>query len=162
MLLHLALLEHGVHCLFRLALLPDADRVEEGLEVGVEVVLCDAEVPVEEVEELLLHEVDLVVGEAEALVAADGGVAGPVLVLWRRVVEVLCGEDEGGEEDAVDGAAHALCNGRQALLEAREVDERGHEGGDLDVRLLDERSDESLERGESRVGDGGGGGGVGR
>lgn len=38
----------------------------------------------------------------------EGGVFRPVLVLWRRVVEILCGDDEGGEEDTVSGARHAF------------------------------------------------------
>ena len=49
--------------------------------MGVEVFLGDPEVPVEEVEELLLHEVDFGDGEAKVLVASYGGVPGPVLVL---------------------------------------------------------------------------------
>jgi len=51
--------------------------------VEVEVILTDDEVPVEEVEELLLHEVDLDKVEAEALVSLDSSVASPVLVLGR-------------------------------------------------------------------------------
>jgi hypothetical protein len=51
---------------------------EERLEVGEELALVHAEVEVEEEEKLALHEVDLSLGE-------DGGVAGPVLVLRRRV-----------------------------------------------------------------------------
>ena len=85
-----------------------ADGAEEGLEVGVEVLRGDAEVPVEEEEELLFHQVDLGEGEAEAVVSSHGGVSGPVFVLGGGVVEVLRGEDERGEEDSVHGAPHAL------------------------------------------------------
>ena len=49
----------------------------------VEIVRVDAEVPVEEEEQLLLHEVDLSDGEAEVVVAANRGVLCPVLVLGR-------------------------------------------------------------------------------
>jgi hypothetical protein len=80
----------------------------------VEVIIVDAEIPVEQEEELLLHEVDFSDGEAKVLVAADSAVAGPVLVLGRGVIEVLSRKDEGGEEDAVDGAAHALGDRRKA------------------------------------------------
>lgn len=126
------------------------DGCEEGLEVLVEVLVCDAQVPVEQEEHLLLHQVDLCEREAERLEAADGAVARPVLVFGRRVVEVLGGEDERGEEDAVHGAAHAFCDGGQAALEACQVDEGGHERGDLHVAAVDEGGDELLEGGEWR------------
>jgi len=58
-----------------------ADGLEEGVEVGVEIIFTDVEVPVEEEEELLLHEVDFGSGETEVLVASDFGVLGPMLVL---------------------------------------------------------------------------------
>ena len=82
-----------------------ADGRQEGVEVGVQVLLGDAQVPVQEEQELLLHQVDLGAREAKGLEAAHVGVVGPVLVLGRRIVEVLGGEDKGGQEDAVDGAA---------------------------------------------------------
>lgn len=107
-----------------------------------ELVLVDAEVVVEEVEELLLHEVDLCLGE-------EGAVAGPVLVLWRRVVEVLCCDDEGCEEDAVACAVHALCDAREPVLQAVEVYEGAEEGGYLYVALLHEDGNERLEAGEA-------------
>jgi hypothetical protein len=125
--------------------LPAADGGKERLEVGEEVGLGHVEVPVEETKELLLHEVDFGDAEAKVVVAADGGVTGPVLVLGRGVVEVLCREDERGEEDAVDGAAHALCNRRKTLCQAVEVDERSHESWYLDVRASDESADEKLD-----------------
>lgn len=106
----------GALGLFGLAGLPGADGRQEGLEVGVEIGLCDAQIPAEQVQELLLHQVDFGQAEAEAVVAADSGVAGPVLVLRGGVVKVLGGENEGSEEDTVDGAAHALCDWWEALL----------------------------------------------
>lgn len=156
--LELLLLEGGA--LFAEALLgflglPAADGGEEGLEVVEEVGLANVEVPVEKAEELLLHEVDFGDAEAEVVVAADGSVAGPVLVLGGGVVEVLGGEDEGGEENAVDGAAHSLCHRRQTLGQPVEVDQRGHEGGDLNVRASNQCADEELngrQRGIDQVG----------
>jgi hypothetical protein len=62
--------------------------------------LFDTQVVVEEVQQLLLHQVDL--GERE-----ESTVLLPVHVLWRRVVKVLGGTDEYGEEDSVSGALHA-------------------------------------------------------
>lgn len=80
----------------------------------VEVFKVDSEIPVEKEEELFFHEIYFGDGEAEVGEAPHAGVARPVLVLRRAVVEVLCGEDERGQEDSVDGAAHAFGNGRQS------------------------------------------------
>jgi len=124
--------------------LPAADGSEERLEVGEQVGLGHVEVPVEQTEKLLLHEVDFGDAEAKVVVAADGGVTGPVLVLGGGVVEVLCSEDERCEEDAVDGATHALGDRRKTLCQAVEVDERSHERWDLDVRASNESADEEL------------------
>ena len=124
-----------------------ADRAQEWLEVVEEVVLRDAGLPVEEEQQLALHEVDLREGEAEAVVALDGRVAGPVLVLGTGVVEILGGEDEGCEEDPVDGAAHALGDWGEPSAQAVQIDEGGHEGGHLDLRAGDERGDEEFDRG---------------
>ena len=78
----------------------------------VQVLRLYPQVPVQQEEKLLFHQVDFGHGKAKAFIAFHSGVPRPVLVLGRGVVEVLGGEDEAGEEDAVDGAAHALCNGR--------------------------------------------------
>jgi len=82
--------------------------------VIVEVLGVNAKVPVKKEEELLLHEVDFSDGESKVFVATDGSVPGPVLVLWGRVIEVLSSKDQRSQEDPVDGAAHALGNGRKA------------------------------------------------
>lgn len=79
-----------------------------------------------------------VVGAGAASLVPDAGVACPVLVLRRAIVEVLGGEDEGCQEDAVGGAAQALCFGLKSGLEAVEVDQSGHQGGDLDIGFPDE------------------------
>lgn len=136
--------------LLGLAGLPDTDGSKEGLKVVVKILGVDAEVPVEEEEELLLHEVDLGDGEAEVVVAAHSAVASPVLVLWGRVVEVLGGKDEGSKEDAVGGALHALGDRRKTGPEAGEIDQAGHQSGDLDVRTLDEGCDELFDRWQER------------
>lgn len=74
---------------------------EERREVPDEFVLVDAKVVVEQVEKLLLHQVDLGLRKESA-------VARPMLVLRGRVVEVLCGNDEGSKENTVPRAVHAL------------------------------------------------------
>lgn len=116
-----------------------ADRFEEGSERGVEVLVRDAEVPVEEEEELFLHEVDLLELEEAR------GVGAPVLVLGGGVVEVLGAEDEGGEEDPVTGAGHTLGHGGQLVLQPVEIDHGRHERRRLHARLLTEDRDEGLE-----------------
>ena len=93
------------------------DRSQEGLEVSVKVLWGDAQIPVQKEEELLLHEVHLSDREAEALETTNGRITSPMLVLGRRVVEVLCGKDEGGKEDAVYCTAHAFSNRRKTLLQ---------------------------------------------
>jgi hypothetical protein len=75
-------------------------EVHELLEGGGEVRLGDAEVKVEEGEELLLHEVNLADRE-------DGRVGGPVFVLGRLIVQVLGCHDERSQEDAMASAVHA-------------------------------------------------------
>ncbi len=89
---------------------------EEWLEVLDDLLLVDGEVVVEEEEELLLHQVDFLLREHLR-------VSAPVLVLWRRVVEVFCRDDEGREEDAVTRAGEAFRDLGQAVSEPLEVDE---------------------------------------
>ena len=76
--------------------------------MSVKVLWHYPQVPVEKVEELLLHQVDLGDREAKVLVPSDGGVPRPVLVLRRRVVKILSREDERGQEDPMHGTAHTL------------------------------------------------------
>ena len=70
----------------RLLRLPEADRRQEGLEMRVEVCVGDAEIPVKQEEELLLHQVDLRRGEAKLREARHTRVSRPVFILRRRVV----------------------------------------------------------------------------
>jgi hypothetical protein len=88
------------------------DWGQEGLQMLIKIIWADPQVPVQEEEHLLLHEVDLCDGKAEVREATDGCVSCPVLVLWRRVVEILCGEDERGKEDTMHSAAHSFGHGR--------------------------------------------------
>jgi hypothetical protein len=62
-----------------------------------------------------------------------------------RLTSVMLKPKLRGEEDAVDGAAHALCNRRKTLCQTVEVDERSHESWYLDVRASDESADEKLD-----------------
>jgi len=125
--------------------LPATDGGEERLKVGEEVGFGHVKIPVEEAKKLLLHEVDFGDAEAEVVVTTDRGVASPVLVLGRGVVEVLCRENERSEEDTVDGAAHALCDRRKTLCQAVEVDQGSHKRRYLNVRASNESADEKLD-----------------
>lgn len=52
------------------------------------------EIPVEEEKHLLLHKVDLSDGEPKARIAFNSSVSSPVLVLGRRIVEILSSQDQ--------------------------------------------------------------------
>lgn len=134
-----------------LAQLPCTDRSKEWFEVAVKVLFSDTKVPLKQSKKLLLHEVDLGQAEAKIIETADGSVSCPVLVLWGRVVEILCSKDKRCKEDAVRSTFHSLCNWRQALLESGQVDKRSHQGGDLHVRSFNQCRDEQLQRWESRL-----------
>ena len=84
--LELLLLDGGTllaKALLGLLCLPGADGGEERLEVAEEVGFGHIEIPVKKAKELLLHKVDFGDAETKVVVAADGGVASPVLVLGR-------------------------------------------------------------------------------
>jgi hypothetical protein len=149
LLLHHLLTKLSTLGLLGLTSLPKSDRSEERLKVEVEIILADDKIPVEKIEELLLHKVDLDEVEAEAFKAFDSSVASPVLVLGRRVIERLGGEDESGKEDAVGSATHAFSDRRKTLLQTTEVDEGGHESGNLYRGSVDERLDELFDRRKS-------------
>ena len=83
---------------------------EKRLEISEEILLGDAQVPVQKEEELAFHEVDLREREAETFESLHCSVTGPMLVLGTGVVQIFGGQDERGEEDAMDSAAHALCD----------------------------------------------------
>ena len=68
-----------------------------------------------------------------------------MLVLWRAVVEILGGENESGEEDAVGGASQTTSHGLKLSLEAGEIDKSRHESGNLDVGGNNELGDEFLD-----------------
>jgi hypothetical protein len=51
----------------------------------------------------------------------------------------------------VGGAAHTLGDGRETLLQTTEVNEGGHESGNLDRGSIDERLDELLDRRKRRL-----------
>lgn len=72
---------------------------EEGTKVLDCLVLVEAKIIVEQEEKLLFHEVYL--GEIE-----KRGVSRPMLVFGRRVVEILCSDDESGQEDAMSRTRH--------------------------------------------------------
>lgn len=140
---------------FTLLLHAMTDGGQEGFQVGQEVLLRDTSLPVQEEEQLTLHQIHLGQGEPKSFPSLHGSVPSPVLVLWARVVQVLGGEDQRGQEDAVDSASHALGNGWQTSPEAAQVHQRAHQGGHLDLRPGDERCNEGFDGGKRRQGVGG-------
>lgn len=69
----------------------------------------------------------------------------------RLTIQVLGGDDETSDEDAVASAVHALGDLGKAVLEAVEDHEGAHEGRDLNVGLVDEDGDEGLEGRDGRL-----------
>jgi hypothetical protein len=74
-----------------------------------------------------------------------------VLVLGGAIVEVLCGQDESGKEDAVSGASDTSSLRLQLRLEAVEIDQAGHESRDLNVGGDNQLGDELLEGWQLRL-----------
>lgn len=93
-----------------------ADRSEERLKVGKEILTCDSQIPVKEEKELLFHEINFCDGEAKAFEAFHRRIPSPVFILGRAVIQVLGREDKRGEENAVDGTTHSFGDRRQPLL----------------------------------------------
>lgn len=120
------------------------DGGEEGLKVGIQILRGDAEVPVQKEEELFLHQVHFCYGKAEAFVATNCRIAGPMLVLGRGIIEVLGCEDKRRKEDPVNGATHAFCYWGEPRLQTRKVDQGRHEGWHLNVGAVDEGLDKGL------------------
>ena len=85
-----------------------ADGGEEGLKVSEEILVCDSQIPIEEEEELLFHEINLRDGKAETLKAFHRRISSPVFILGRAVIQILGREDERSEENSVDGATHSF------------------------------------------------------
>lgn len=60
-------------------------------------------------------------------------VVGPVLVLRRRIVEVLGGQNERGQEDAVSCASETTGEWLKFCLQTSKVDQSRHESRDLNI-----------------------------
>jgi hypothetical protein len=60
-----------------------AERLEEGIQLAIQVLFGDPQLPLKKKEQLLLHQVHLGSVESEAIhLRGDVGVVGPMLVLW--------------------------------------------------------------------------------
>lgn len=70
-----------------------ANGSEKGLKVGEEILVRYSQIPVEEEEELLFHEINFCDREAETLEAFDRRIPSPMFVLGGAVVQVLGRED---------------------------------------------------------------------
>lgn len=89
---------------------------EEGGKVIAELLFINAEIVVEQVEELLFHQIDFCLGK-------NCSIACPVLIFWTRVVEIFRCDDESGQEYTMPCAVHALSDPWQTMLKSLEVDE---------------------------------------
>ena len=134
--------------LLPLDLVPTTDRNQQGLEMQQEILLRDTGLPIHQEQQLPLHEVHFRHREPKPTIPLDGGIPGPVLVLGTGVVEVLRGQDQAGQEDAMNGAAHALGDGGQTGAQTSQIDQGGHERGCLHLGASDERCNEDFDRGQ--------------
>lgn len=89
-------------------LLLKADGSEEGLQVGEKILVCDSQIPVQEEEELLFHEVNFCDREAETLEAFHRRIPSPVFIFGRAVIQIFGRKDERGEKNAMDSATHSF------------------------------------------------------
>ena len=70
----------------------------------------DSGVPIQKIQKLSFHQVDLGQCKAKTLIPLHRCVSCPMLILWTGIVQVLRRKDERGKEDAVDCTSHALGN----------------------------------------------------
>ena len=71
-----------------------SNRCKEGLEVVEKILLAHSAVPVQQVQQLSFHQVDLSQRKAEAIITFHACVSSPMLVLRTRVIQILCSKDE--------------------------------------------------------------------
>ena len=107
--------------LFLLQFHLETDWGQEWLEMEEEILLGNSGVEVQQVQHLPFHQVDLSQAKTKSFETFDRGISCPVLVLGAGIIEVLCCQDQGGEEDSVHGTAHALGNGRKFGLQTGEI-----------------------------------------
>lgn len=116
------------------------DRVQELRQVRDHVLVGDADVPVQEIEKLSLHQVDILQGEEAVCIC------GPVNVLGRRVVVELRGENQAAQEDSVSGARQALRVFWELQLQFAQVYKGGHQGARVHIGVAGQAADERHER----------------
>lgn len=97
-------------------------------------------VPVQEVEQLSLHQVDI--GDGEKALS----VVGPVNVLGRRVIMEFGSQNQAAQENSVTGARKTLCILRQLLLQSFQVHQGSHQGTGVNVCVSDQSVDEGHQR----------------
>lgn len=123
----------------------ETDRSEERLEMLQQVLLGHPSVEVQEIQELPLHQIHLGQSESKAIESLDRCISCPMFVLRARIVQVLSREDQGSQEDAVNGASHAFGHGGESGAEAGQVDQGGHQCRHLDGRSVHKGGDELLQ-----------------
>lgn len=101
---------------------PATNRTQERLQVREQFILRNTSLPIKQEEQLPLHKVHFGEREPEPIIPLDDRIPRPVLVLGTRVVEVLRGQDQTGQEDTVHGAAHALGDGWEPCTQTLQED----------------------------------------
>lgn len=92
----------------------------------------DSDVPVQQVNQLSLHEVDIFNVE-QAI-----GVFGPVFVFGARVIVEFARQDQAAQQDSVSGARQALSILGQFVFQFLQVNEGSHQGTGVDICVLDQ------------------------
>jgi hypothetical protein len=73
---------------------------KEGFERPEDFLFVKSKVIVEKIEQLFFHQVNL--GDVE-----EDGIAGPVDILGRRIVEILGGDDQSRKKHSMAGTRHS-------------------------------------------------------
>lgn len=91
-----------------LGLQASTDRNQEMFQVGQEILLSHTSLPVEQNEQLTLHQIHLRQREAKPIVPLHYSVPSPVYVVGARVIQTLSRENKRGQEDSVASTTLAL------------------------------------------------------
>lgn len=106
------------------------------------VFIGNSNVPVQEVEQLSLHQVDVLQRKKPI------GVLSPMDIFRRRIVVEFGSEDQTTQEDAVSGTRQALSVLWKLQLQLVQVNKSSHQCACVDIGVADQATDECHQRGQ--------------